>query len=255
MKYLQEQIEKKDFLELLDEYSQICCCIYRRYNLFNITATEFLNFAKKDMSEGNKRGLVNAITNAKRAIANRIDHLLLNNKINSIKNKSGGIPSKLELLDKFGIKMKNVVHRKINKIRNELEHKYRVQKLIIEEVEDIIDIAELYLENTQKYIEKGTYIMLELYEGNNIKEFEPIELVFFNDEIDTIFVQNRDYTHSYIEYSIFKQDDWVMIKNIIKKMNKSITIKEMDWGDVDDLIAPVGYLPNSPNAFEWKKFQ
>ena len=45
-------------------------------NIFNISPKDFLRFAKEDLKERDERGLINSITNSKRAIDCQIDETI-----------------------------------------------------------------------------------------------------------------------------------------------------------------------------------
>jgi len=47
-----------------------------RIPLFEISAKEFLTFAKSDFEDNDEKGLINALSNAKRAISNRMDEMI-----------------------------------------------------------------------------------------------------------------------------------------------------------------------------------
>ena len=114
---------------------------------FSLSAEDFLDFAEMDIKGDNVKDIINALSNAKRSIENRMDLLLyafgydLNEKLN--------FPSKLEELNKLGIIAPRIL-KKINKIRNLLEHNY--EKPDKEKVEDSIDIAILFIEYTNKFV-------------------------------------------------------------------------------------------------------
>jgi uncharacterized protein YutE (UPF0331/DUF86 family) len=115
---------------------------------FGLTAEECIDFANEDIKGDSKKDIVNAISNTKRAIENRVDHLLFAfGFLNLV--KKGDFPDKLELLNEIGIIAPKIL-RKVNKIRNLLEHQYKVPNK--GEVEDAIDVALLFLEATRKYI-------------------------------------------------------------------------------------------------------
>lgn len=58
-------------------------------------------------------------------------------------------PTKLDKLNQLGIIAPRIL-KKINHIRNLLEHQYKIPKK--EEVEDAIDVAMLFIEYTNKFI-------------------------------------------------------------------------------------------------------
>ena len=124
---------------------------------FSLNAEDFLYFAEKDIKGDDDKDIINALSNAKRSIENRMDLLLyafgydLKEKLN--------FPSKLEELNKLGIIAPRIL-KKINKIRNLLEHNY--EKPDKEKVEDSIDIAILFVEYTNKFI----YNFRDYLDGN-----------------------------------------------------------------------------------------
>jgi len=91
---------------------------------------------------------INALGNAKRAIECRIDTLLYNYCLHKKSEKEGWFfPKKIEVLRELGIAAPNIL-KKINKKRNELEHQY--VKPTKGDVEDAIDVAELFLNATDE---------------------------------------------------------------------------------------------------------
>jgi len=129
--------------------------IYVRKKVFQNSASVFLEFARIDVQDGSRRGLANSLTNAKRAIANRVDELLYAHGMRGFaKQNNWGFPAKIAKLSGLGISTPQVLHNLINKRRNLLEHEYVIPETR-DEVQDVIDIAELYLGNTEKYIEPG----------------------------------------------------------------------------------------------------
>ncbi len=92
---------------------------------FDLTAEEFLVFAEEDLKGSNKKDIINALSNIKRSIENRVDCLLYNLGYNKFINYS--FPEKIKKLNKIGIIAPRIL-TEINKIRNLLEHKYKIPK-------------------------------------------------------------------------------------------------------------------------------
>lgn len=129
--------------------------VYVRKMVFQNDATIFLDFARRDIQDPTTRGLANALTNAKRAIANRVDTLLYAQGMRGFaKRNNWGFPAKIAKLSEIGISTPNVLQNLPNRKRNILEHEYMIPDKI-EEIQDVIDIAELYVGNTEKYVEPG----------------------------------------------------------------------------------------------------
>jgi hypothetical protein len=118
---------------------------------------KFLSFAVKDSKMDTIHGKLNALSNAKRAIDCRIEELLycycLHKKSNHDK---WDMPTKLQILERIGILAPQIL-RKINTLRNRLEHQF--EKPSFEKVEDAIDITQLFIEAT----ENRCCAIMELY--------------------------------------------------------------------------------------------
>jgi hypothetical protein len=124
-------------------------CIYDCENIeldynFDIEAEEFLRFAEKDLAQGDKHGLVNALSNAKRAIDSQVDKVLGCFGLLSRRN----FPQKMAMLRDMGIIAPRIVN-KVVKARNYLEHEY--QAPMQEQVEDALDIARLFVISLDRF--------------------------------------------------------------------------------------------------------
>ena len=128
---------------------------------FDITPEDFLRYSKIDFREKNDRSIVNSITNAKRAIDCQIDKIFksfgfeydnfptyLNEFCDFFlkNNKNKDLSIKLKIIKAFGLAPTKLVSD-VRKLRNKLEHNYKLPT--IEEVEDAIEIAELFLLATE----------------------------------------------------------------------------------------------------------
>jgi uncharacterized protein YutE (UPF0331/DUF86 family) len=136
---------------------------------FDLKAEDFLSFAEQDIEGCERKDIINAISNAKRAIENRVDHLLFAFGYPILEEK-WDFPTKLEILNKVGIIAPRIL-RKINKIRNLLEHQYKLPNK--DEVEDAIDVAILFLESTKKFI----YDFVDEYECYDEEKHVAIKFV------------------------------------------------------------------------------
>ncbi len=100
---------------------------------------------------GGLQNLVNAVSNAKRAFHFQTDRLCIAYGWKKLhKNKNSSFPEKLKYLELCGILSPNIL-RKLNAKRNEIEHDYYIPKK--EEVEDYIDIVELFLMATKELLD------------------------------------------------------------------------------------------------------
>ncbi|MCK9293719.1 MAG: hypothetical protein M0P70_01435 [Desulfobulbaceae bacterium] len=128
----------------LENFSQGCATTYTLNSPYSITSWDYLGFAKEDLKEEKEdRTLVNALSNAKRALHLQIDILTKTFGIMYINPKRRfDFPQKLDFCVKCGIVGPQIL-RKINRLRNAVEHEYYVPD--INEVEDFIDITELFV--------------------------------------------------------------------------------------------------------------
>lgn len=128
---------------------------------FDFLPSDFLSFAKVDYSEGDDRGLVNSLTNLKRAIDCKIDELLLIFGID-IKGNEAQINNFIKGFDSSDISFKKLklinflrfapasVIAKVRNVRNRLEHRYYKPK--IGDVKEGLDIAELFINSIESKI-------------------------------------------------------------------------------------------------------
>ncbi len=123
---------------------------WEKPELFDVDPRDYLEFAKQDLVEGGDRGLINGLTNAKRAMTCRIDAILKLYNLECASNHN--YPTKLGLLKYFGLSAPDIVPEQIMK-RNQIEHEYTKPKN--RECKDAIDIVELFLKASDQYVEKG----------------------------------------------------------------------------------------------------
>lgn len=135
--------------ELLDyPFNKLTRRIQQSLKVYEICAEDFLQFAKEDSEGMNLRSQVNALGNVKRAIECRVDSLLYNYCLHKKSEKEGwNFPKKVEVIQQLGIVAPDIL-KKINKKRNELEHRY--VKPIKDYVIDAVDVTELFLTATDE---------------------------------------------------------------------------------------------------------
>jgi hypothetical protein len=126
---------------------------------FGINPEQFIEFAKADFQTGDTRGLVNALSNAKRAIDCQADSFLFSIGLQpdrlekqlgklgmqsvAFQNPDGNGPLKFRLLKELSIATPRIVNR-FRRLRNLLEHEYKRPRH--KDVSDAIDIAELFVQ-------------------------------------------------------------------------------------------------------------
>lgn len=117
----------------------------------NITPQIYLEFAIKDFEDKQgDRSKVNAFANAKRAIHFQIDILCEVFGILKLPQKDrNDFQKKIDFCEQCGIVGKRIL-LKYNKLRNKIEHEYYLPQY--DEVENIIDITDLFLAATTRFI-------------------------------------------------------------------------------------------------------
>lgn len=100
---------------------------------------EFLSLAEDDFDRGGLAALVNATTNAKRAIVSQLDQLLISFGYQPLR---WNVPKKIERLRALGLLAPSLL-RKVVDMRNILEHEYATPELA--KVEEALDIASLFV--------------------------------------------------------------------------------------------------------------
>ncbi|MES2112843.1 MAG: hypothetical protein V4577_29100 [Bacteroidota bacterium] len=173
---------------------------------FDIDPKEFLKFAKKDLEQSDKRGYINAITNAKRAIDCQTDLVLKLFGLNFDKDLPNAAKhfiehngTKQDANEKYNLKLIEALGiapimliSKVRRLRHQLEHYYQIPSK--KDVKEAIELAELYI-TSARY---RTAMAYEIIVTNNDEDpFEPSHCFNFN------FSE----TDSSIDISIYEEAD------------------------------------------------
>lgn len=133
----------------------VCLAVFVRRQVFESEAWTFLEFAKEDLSEISLRGRVNALSNAKRAVENRVDTLLHFFCLSAhAKRDRWNYPTKASKLRLAGVIVPDVLQNLITTARNNLEHDYKLPK-DDREVSNCVDVADMFLRLTDPTISRG----------------------------------------------------------------------------------------------------
>lgn len=150
----ERELSLKEVIDALKAEDCRCSLSWRKVKLYDVEAREFLSFAREDLGEDSEKGRINALSNAKRAIECRIDELLTLFNFRSFSSRYGWkLPYKMQVLQTFDVPAPNILRRLITSKRNLLEHEYVRPNQ--QEVQDIVEIAELFLKATDAHIERG----------------------------------------------------------------------------------------------------
>jgi hypothetical protein len=169
-----------------------------------ITPAMYLEYARKDLQdEGEARNIINAVSNAKRALHLQVDTIVEGYGYHKLK-RSSKFPAKLEFLGEIGIATPSIIS-KLNTLRNKVEHDYAVPEL--EQIQDYCDIVELFLRATESTI--NTFPDMVELESNehfdriqnksprksDLPEFLQIEMVKYE---GIIIIQGTDYDNGIV---------------------------------------------------------
>ena len=137
--------------------------------VYDISAEEFLDFAENAISSETKEGIVNAVSNLKRALDCEMDMFFESINIKRIFDKKNlKFEKKSQFLADIGLFPIQTIN-KLNFMRNKLEHEYKTPEIYdlhtyYELVWSVVKILDLYLE----LLYKNGEINLELYIENNV---------------------------------------------------------------------------------------
>lgn len=116
-----------------------------------LSAEQYLSYAESDLLDGgSERNLINALTNAKRALHMRMEDMSIGFGFD---NWSGqrSFPKMVEYLTRVGVAAPRILN-KLNRLRNQVEHEYLIPDR--GEVETFIDVTILFLASTQRWISR-----------------------------------------------------------------------------------------------------
>ncbi|MFQ1699262.1 hypothetical protein ACJ5NV_01570 [Loktanella agnita] len=118
---------------------------------YSMLPSDYLKFATFDIHENqDERACVNGVTNAKRALHLRIESLAeIFGSAHIGINGHSHFPKLIDFVGKCGVVAPGIL-RRLNKIRNEVEHRYFVPSF--DQVEDFVDIVQLFLSATEGLI-------------------------------------------------------------------------------------------------------
>lgn len=220
-------------LDLTDMYLTSSSGISMSEKIFEIQPRDFLRYAKEDFNDGNERGKINSITNAKRAIDCQLDEVL----VKLLRSSSDFKPSIRDFIDDFEIepetpfKLKlinalnlapSILISKSRTLRNKLEHEYK--KPNVNEVKEALEIADLFLRSvTAKFAMIWTDFEISDDKENEIKiQFDPNSnsfefSVFKKNQLEkTYFIQSDNIEYFYFLRLMFSIDEEIEINKTIK---------------------------------------
>lgn len=222
---------------------------------FDLTPKNFLRFANQDLKEKDDRGIINSLTNSKRAIDCQTDEALEKCGIKSndfdheIKkfvdhfDLDEDIPIKLKIIHSLNL-APSITISKTRTLRNKLEHFYK--KPTIHEAKEALDVADLFIRSVE-----GKFKMLTndfgltdeknygdggQYDGNYYLDFKNgLSLSFDTNNriflvrkvINKKIIEQFDIDCNYIEYYgllrlMFSIDDDIDLNESLKVLLKQL---------------------------------
>lgn len=119
--------------------------------VYEISPEDFLNFAEKEIADETKEGIINAVSNLKRALDCEMDIFFESINIKRVfDNKNLKFEKKTQFLANIGLFPIQTIN-KLNLVRNKLEHDYKIPAIsdlrsYYELVLSVVKIINLYLE-------------------------------------------------------------------------------------------------------------
>ena len=132
---------------------------------FQIKPNDFIHFANRELAVSGIHGLINALSNAKRAIDCQIDAI---HKVLGIK-KERSFPKRADIINELGLLAPRVIKR-IVRMRNYLEHEFILPEQ--ERIEDAVDTATLFIELTNRIFRT---FWVEFYIGEEERQSSIVE--------------------------------------------------------------------------------
>ncbi|MGK8501328.1 hypothetical protein [Nocardia asiatica] len=210
----------------------------------DVSAEDYLRFAKSDLDAGTKHGLINAMGNAKRSLHLMIDTILQNYGLLAY-GRRRSFPGKLRLMDDVGLIALNVF-RKLNVGRNIMEHEY--QSPDPELVQDFVDVCNLLLLAIERLgqdlpyrsivglRETGEHMYLVVEPMLGRLDFRPLLAPTVN--VTEVFGSEVEYVST-----IFREGDRVPDAKAVGDVVRSIELRpsnEAQWIPIVRLLVEIG---------------
>lgn len=142
-------------------------------------ASDYLSFARSDLRQGGRRGRINALGNAKRALHAQTDAVLYCAGFwERAQERNWDFRARIDLLTEMKIATPQVLAR-INRSRNRVEHDYEVPE-DTQQLTDFCDAVELFVSASASYASNS--YNAALFEREYRGSMRSIEIVFSGNE-------------------------------------------------------------------------
>jgi hypothetical protein len=179
------------------------------------TAENYLAWAMAEFGRGNQHGYDASLTYAKRAVCRRIDGFIFYNHLKTYEGED--YPGKMELLQKLGIPVRDIVHDLVITPRNNSEHSYL--KVSEQAARHAVELAEMFLDSTKEEAKRAAVVALNWNLPGNffeapkpIQEFKDCDMVLvdiFQQPEKVNVVRPRDATVEFAELGVFTKDELI----------------------------------------------
>ena len=202
--------------------------------IYDISSEEFLYFAENAIASETKEGIVNAVSNLKRALDCEMDMFFESINVKRIFDKKNlKFEKKSQFLADIGLFPIQTIN-KLNFMRNKLEHEYKTPQIYdlytyYELVWSVVKILDLYLE----LLYTNGEINLELYVKKNIYNFtmkhDIKECAFIFEIID--WTKGKEREQKRLNVTLKNQED---ADGFVKAFNVFLlTIQYFDYGNLN----------------------
>lgn len=231
---MEDITEVKDIIQFILRADEIECDVVSGSSInipiYDISPEEFLDFAESAIASGTKEGIVNAVSNLKRALDCEMDMFFECINLKRIFDKKNlKFEKKTQFLASIGLFPIQTVN-KLNLMRNKLEHEYKT--------------PEIYDLHTYYELIWSVVKILDLY----------IELLYAKDEISLIHrIENNDYYFT-MKYDIdecafvFEIMDWTKGR---EREQKRLDVSLKNQGDMDNFIKAFNIYLLSVQYFDY----
>jgi len=207
-----------------------------------VTPDKFLTWAQQDIKGGGKRGIANALTNAKRALHARIDEILYSVRVRYANDwpKWPDKPStslKLKVLRRLNITTTTIA-KVLTESRNDLEHAYKLPSQ--EQVQFYVQTARLWLNDSKTYLHPpivlaglpikscvpSPYVRTKK-KKLSIKFGSTEKILFFCDAKRKLIILKDDGTRSETSYDKFKWKELIKYQQPYFSESKPLVVSSM----------------------------
>ncbi|CEQ02938.1 Uncharacterised protein [[Clostridium] sordellii] len=169
---------------------------------FDLYSRDYLRFAQKSFDQGGDDGLINCVSNLKRAMDCELDtFLFIIDLYNIFKKKNLKVEQKLKFIETLGLFSSKSLER-LNTVRNKMEHEYKVPNLI--DIEMYFELVEALIRSLQM---AGTLLSLNEHQNFIIYDDNSNEIGYLNLE----YKREKEYPTIEISWNIHSKKESISV--------------------------------------------